>query len=88
MCERNVGDTSGTVVMSNFVPPSEPQICVHLMSTKYRMVAYRQPDNLVLKPPERQELLLIRTQIQPPEIKAGDPMVCVSAAWHCTSAAR
>jgi hypothetical protein len=52
------------------------------------MVAYRQPDNLVLKPPERQELLLIRTQIQPPEIKAGDPMVCVSAAWHCTSAAR
>ena len=24
VCERNVGDTSGTVVMSNFVPPSEP----------------------------------------------------------------
>jgi hypothetical protein len=45
------------------------------MPHEYRMVAYRQPGNLVLYPQERQELLLIRTAIEPPEIKAGDPGV-------------
>jgi hypothetical protein len=45
------------------------------MPHNYRMVAYRLPDNMVLYPQDRQELLLIRAQISPPEMKAGDPMV-------------
>lgn len=42
------------------------------------MVAYRLPDNMVLYPQDRQELLLIRAQISPPEMKAGDPMCALT----------